>query len=426
MRKISQLSMSLFCIVLLLMLSCSCLAQSKKIQQDVETTAEISASIDDAVIPGIQKNWTAINLTVMDNFGINWTLILELSKQFPYNLYWKNWFFQTYWVYVYRVPKGLLGYTAIKFVPEYPTGWAVKVIPSAVNGTTSGMQHKITVYAEVNELASNYSPLIRIKCIRYDAMGAEYGSSYINLPLKAVQLNFAYVQPTEPTKKAPPHSVVSFPIQVTNKGEYRNTFQFNVTGQSGTYGLVAQQSLTLDPGEMRTVQLMVSTPEVFYDIGTPRRIDVSVYPLGNPSQKFDLSVIVITEGFYITPLITIPLAIIIILVIIIYFLFFYPFAQAHLGANDIIDVANDEARDLKTIPILYGTRGTTIWVLTFTLLHVVGAALFIGVVGRIAKFGIAAGVVLLLVANVMIMRGKTPQPGSRPYRSSTSRCSFTP
>jgi len=93
---------------------------------------------------------------------------------------------------------------------------------------------------------------------------------------------------------------------------------------------------------------------------------------------------------------------------LLYFLFFYPFAQAHLGANDIIDVVNDEARGLKTIPILYGTRGTKIWVLAFTFLHVVGAALFIGVVEGIAKYGIAVGIVLLLMANVMIRRGKSP------------------
>jgi 4-hydroxybenzoate polyprenyltransferase len=91
---------------------------------------------------------------------------------------------------------------------------------------------------------------------------------------------------------------------------------------------------------------------------------------------------------------------------LLYFLFFYPFAQAHLGANDIIDVANDAARGLKTIPVLYGTRGTAYWILIFTALHSLGAAFFTGVVGKVAKYGIMAGIALLLAANVIILRGK--------------------
>jgi 4-hydroxybenzoate polyprenyltransferase len=95
-------------------------------------------------------------------------------------------------------------------------------------------------------------------------------------------------------------------------------------------------------------------------------------------------------------------------VALLYFLFFYPFAQAHLGANDIIDAENDKARDLKTIPLLYGTKGAARWVLLFTLLHAGAAWLFISVQGMAATYGIIAGLLLLLMANVLILRGKTP------------------
>lgn len=91
---------------------------------------------------------------------------------------------------------------------------------------------------------------------------------------------------------------------------------------------------------------------------------------------------------------------------LLYFVFFYPFAQAHLGANDIIDVANDNARDLKTIPLLYGTKRTKYWILFFTLLHVAGAALFVRVLGLITIYGITAGLLLLLGANILILRGE--------------------
>jgi len=326
MCKDKRLLMSLLCISLFLLLSGSAFVQSKETQEEVVTSAEISATIDDFIIPGIQKNWTAIHLTVIDNYGLNWTEIKEMQKDPKHPLYkiiFSDFWTQTWWVYVYRIPKGILGYTSILLKPEYPEGWAVKVIPSAFNTTTAGMRHPVTVYAQVNELASDYNPLIKIRVIRYDTFGAEYGSSYINLPLKAVSLNYAYIDAIEPTKKAPPRSLVNFPIEVTNKGEYRNTFQFNITGESGIYGLVAQQSLTLDSGETRIIQLQVITPEVFYDYGTPRKVDISIYPLGNPSGKISASVIVITEGLYISPLISFTIGIIIVLALLIYFFLFY-------------------------------------------------------------------------------------------------------
>ena len=96
-------------------------------------------------------------------------------------------------------------------------------------------------------------------------------------------------------------------------------------------------------------------------------------------------------------------------VTLLYFLFFFPFAQAHLGANDIIDFENDEARDLKTIPLLYGTRGTKHWILLFTILHIGGAYLFLSVQGSIATIGIMVGILLLLGANLLIQRGRTPE-----------------
>lgn len=96
-------------------------------------------------------------------------------------------------------------------------------------------------------------------------------------------------------------------------------------------------------------------------------------------------------------------------VALLYFLFFFPFAQAHLGVNDIIDFENDEARDLKTVPLLYGTKGTKHWILLFTILHIGGAYLFMSVQGSIATIGIMVGVLLLLGANLLIRRGKTPE-----------------
>ena len=95
-------------------------------------------------------------------------------------------------------------------------------------------------------------------------------------------------------------------------------------------------------------------------------------------------------------------------VALLYFLFFYPFAQAHLGANDIVDAVNDEARGLMTVPLLYGTRGTKSWILVFTALHMLGAALFSRVHGLVAVIGFAVGLLLLSAANVLIYRSESP------------------
>ena len=93
---------------------------------------------------------------------------------------------------------------------------------------------------------------------------------------------------------------------------------------------------------------------------------------------------------------------------LIYFLFFYPFAQAHLGINDLIDVANDTVRGLKTIPVLYGLRRTGQWVLGFTAIHIISALLFATVLKPTALIGIALGLILLTFANIAVQRNPTP------------------
>jgi 4-hydroxybenzoate polyprenyltransferase len=93
-----------------------------------------------------------------------------------------------------------------------------------------------------------------------------------------------------------------------------------------------------------------------------------------------------------------------------YFIFFYPFAIAHLGLNDLIDEANDRARGLRTIPTIYDAERTTYWVSGFTVIHAMMAALFITRLrlGIVAQIGIFAGLVLLVIANSVILKTRTP------------------
>jgi 4-hydroxybenzoate polyprenyltransferase len=82
--------------------------------------------------------------------------------------------------------------------------------------------------------------------------------------------------------------------------------------------------------------------------------------------------------------------------------------MAHLGINDLADVANDYARGMKTIPVLYGPSGVIFWIYGFTLFHILGAALFFPYLGTIARSGMIAGLLLLCAANGIVMLGRDP------------------
>jgi 4-hydroxybenzoate polyprenyltransferase len=97
--------------------------------------------------------------------------------------------------------------------------------------------------------------------------------------------------------------------------------------------------------------------------------------------------------------------------VLLYALFFYPLAIAHLGVNDLIDVANDKARGMKTIPILYGMKGTAYWILCFSIVHFVAALAFLTVLGTLALVGFVIGILLLVIGNYTIMREKSATSG---------------
>ncbi|MFX1288448.1 MAG: UbiA family prenyltransferase, partial [Promethearchaeota archaeon] len=93
--------------------------------------------------------------------------------------------------------------------------------------------------------------------------------------------------------------------------------------------------------------------------------------------------------------------------IVYYLLFMYPWALTHLGANDLVDIENDQAKELKTITGLYGVKGNKIWVHSFSAVHLIASVIFVVFdLGTIAIFGFAASWVLIIIANIIIMKGK--------------------
>lgn len=93
------------------------------------------------------------------------------------------------------------------------------------------------------------------------------------------------------------------------------------------------------------------------------------------------------------------------------FAFLYPWALAHLATNDIVDVENDAAKDLKTVTVLYGTNGNLIWILIFSLLHIAILPIFIifGELSYIALGGFILATLILIGANILLHQRKTPQ-----------------
>jgi len=93
--------------------------------------------------------------------------------------------------------------------------------------------------------------------------------------------------------------------------------------------------------------------------------------------------------------------------IVYYLLFMYPWALAHLGANDLVDFENDQAKELKTIAGLYGIKGNKLWVHVFSIIQLTTSAIFVFLnLGVIAIYGFAISWILIVLANILIMRGK--------------------
>jgi 4-hydroxybenzoate polyprenyltransferase len=98
---------------------------------------------------------------------------------------------------------------------------------------------------------------------------------------------------------------------------------------------------------------------------------------------------------------------------LLYFLFFYPYALAHLGVNDLADYVNDQARGMYSVAVLYGTSGSAFWSAGFSAVHACTALLFMSVLGWIARTGLIAGLGLLLIANLVVLRDRNPAAGLR-------------
>jgi len=99
--------------------------------------------------------------------------------------------------------------------------------------------------------------------------------------------------------------------------------------------------------------------------------------------------------------------------VLVLFLFFYPLALAHLGVNDLVDVKNDHAKGMNTIPTLYSMEATALWIAAFTLFHGVMAVVMLTLLSNLAIIGFLISLLLLTVGNVVILKQKTAISGMK-------------
>jgi 4-hydroxybenzoate polyprenyltransferase len=95
------------------------------------------------------------------------------------------------------------------------------------------------------------------------------------------------------------------------------------------------------------------------------------------------------------------------------FLFLYPWAEAHLGVNDLADLVNDRVRGMRTVPVLLGLRLNIAWIAIFSVIHAGTAFDLLMHLRPIALAGCGAGLLLLLLANLRIVKGQTPEAALR-------------
>jgi hypothetical protein len=141
--------------------------------------------------------------------------------------------------------------------------------------------------------------------------------------MRSETLSYIFITPIDTIKEVSPHSIVTYQIDITNKGYFTEIISTEITSPDyGISGILSEQGLIINPNDTRRVTLSISTPEIFFDPGTSHIVNISAYSTRNPEQKFHGEVQVRTKGLYFSPLIFVVLAIIIFMIIIVFVIMF--------------------------------------------------------------------------------------------------------
>jgi uncharacterized membrane protein len=99
--------------------------------------------------------------------------------------------------------------------------------------------------------------------------------------------------------------------------------EFVEENKNGAIIIASQQVVVLNPDETQKVRIDVLTQEKFFDLGTPDIINIYVTSTTDPKPQVIGSVVVVTKGFYFSPLIFIVLTPIILIIVLIFLFWFF-------------------------------------------------------------------------------------------------------
>jgi hypothetical protein len=289
-------------------------------QEEIKEPAEIVATIDapDNIIPPIGiSEWTTINLNVLDAYGIPWAYLLsELPILAKY-----------IWPIIHPSWKPLLGYSSLRFEPEIiegdSRGWYTRVTPSAIPSADQGRNYSLKLEVKTDDIAVDYAVVVGIKVTRVNVFGDDAGVSYIYIPVKASSLNNIKMETQVSTKETAPHSYVHFDIIVRNLGYYRDMFSLEFIEENGLEVATSKQLFVLNPGESQDIRIDILTSEKLFDTGTPNKIEIYAVSSGDSNSMHIGTIVVITRGVFISPLVGIIATPIIVVLIILCILFYY-------------------------------------------------------------------------------------------------------
>ena len=268
-----------------------------------EEPADINAYVN-GDLPTVKVNeWTRINLTLENRFGIDWKTLRDLPKVITELIWPLNPAFP-------QPVKRFMGPMSLQLSASVDSpnnqGWHFKFKPSIINRSLTGDKHDFTMFVMVDDNTVDYSDTIIINCTRIDALGLNYGYSWVHLPIKVYPESYMSASGLNQEIIVSPKSMNKMNFEFTNQGYYKNVFYLETkTSTDALYASVHQQAAVVNPGETRKLTLSFLTPEKLIDFGTPHTIEVFARHSLNTSLVKVGSLTVITKGFFISPLLLI-------------------------------------------------------------------------------------------------------------------------
>ena len=294
-----------------------CTSVISEAQTDAEETLYVVSDIPPIKI----GEDTKINLIFEDHAGYNYTYMVESFGWFVVNVLWPiefglilGGFNRTYY-------EDFKNYNCLHSIEFYAyienniSGWHAIVEPSLITGSTAGYKANLTLLVRVDGMTSYPKANIIIKVVRKGRGGAILGTSYHKIPVKAEHIYLLDIKLQKSVIDISPGDSVTIPVEITNKGNYIETYKLVVEGNGVSLGLIGEQILTINPGETRKINIQVYAPYSLLDLGTAKKIEIRAYPVDSPDVVFTAGVSIFSRGINIMSLPVIAMIIVILILI---------------------------------------------------------------------------------------------------------------